>query len=51
MSICPASGFYRGVRGGSWSGDLQFARVARRDYDPPGFRFSGVGLRLMRRVS
>jgi hypothetical protein len=44
----PASGSYRVNRGGSWSFDPQGARVASRDDGPPGVRYSGLGVRLLR---
>ena len=44
----PASGSRRVVRGGSWYSDPQFARVARRDGDAPGYRGSNLGVRLLR---
>ncbi len=44
----PASGSYRVFRGGSWYSVAQSARVARRDYDSPGFRRHDLGFRLVR---
>lgn len=44
-----ASGSNRVSRGGSWSNAPQYARVAYRDYDPPVYRYRGLGLRLARR--
>ena len=38
-------------RGGCWCYDPQFARVAFRYGGDSGFRFSLLGLRLVRRVS
>ena len=34
-------------RGGSWNRVPQFARVAIRIYDDPGFRYSFLGVRLV----
>jgi len=44
----PASGSRRVMRGGSWLGDPQYARVALRDYVAPGRRNSNLGVRLLR---
>jgi formylglycine-generating enzyme required for sulfatase activity len=44
----PASGSYRVNRGGSWIIGPQLARVAYRRYDPPGYRDSLLGVRLLR---
>jgi len=44
----PTSGSHRVGRGGSWSADPTFCRVARRGYCTPGYRFSNVGFRLAR---
>ena len=49
MSIESSSGPNRVLRGGSWSFDLQYARVAFRLGYPPGFRYYYLGFRLMRR--
>ena len=38
-------------RGGSWLVAPQYAWVALRDYDGPGFRYDSLGVRLVRRVS
>jgi formylglycine-generating enzyme required for sulfatase activity len=47
----PASGSDRVFRGGSWYYDPQYARVARRSYDAPGFRDCDLGVRLLRTVT
>ena len=47
----PASGSYRVIRGGSWGGDLQSARVADRGNGGPGSRYYYLGVRLLRTVS
>jgi formylglycine-generating enzyme required for sulfatase activity len=47
----PASGSYRVFRGGSWIRDPQYARVANRSSDPPGVRYSRLGVRLLRTAS
>jgi sulfatase modifying factor 1 len=44
----PASGSDRVVRGGSWYGAPQVARVAYRSYDTPGHRSGSLGFRLLR---
>lgn len=44
--VGPASGSYRVLRGGSWGGDAQYCRVARRLYYAPGLRFYSLGFRL-----
>lgn len=44
----PSAGSYRGFRGGSWDNVAVNLRSANRNYDDPGFRLSGVGLRLVR---
>jgi formylglycine-generating enzyme required for sulfatase activity len=44
----PASGSSRVFRGGSWSGDPQFARVASRSNYSPGYRSDVLGVRLLR---
>ena len=46
---CPASGSSRFFHGGSWSGDPQSARVARRLGSTPGHRSGNLGFRLMKR--
>ena len=47
-----APGFRRGIRGGSWGYDLQFALVGSRYADDPGYRYGrDFCLRLARRVS
>jgi formylglycine-generating enzyme required for sulfatase activity len=38
-------------RGGSWNEDPLYARVASRDCNPPGDRFSNLGVRLLRTVA
>jgi len=43
----PASGFARGVRGGSWSGDRFSSRCAYRSRDDPGSFYSGLGFRVV----
>jgi len=44
----PASGSHRVIRGGSWSIDPQYARVANRDNASPDFRNDILGVRLLR---
>jgi formylglycine-generating enzyme required for sulfatase activity len=44
----PATGSMRARRGGSWDGDLQYARVAARYSLAPGIRGSRLGVRLLR---
>ena len=44
----PASGYVRVNRGGSWYRVPQHARVAYRNYDGPGIRNYGLGVRLLR---
>jgi sulfatase modifying factor 1 len=44
----PASGSRRVIRGGSWCDDPQDARVAIRLINSPGFRYSSLGVRLLR---
>jgi formylglycine-generating enzyme required for sulfatase activity len=44
----PASGSARVFRGGSWFIDPQYARVARRSLNTPGFRSYYLGVRLLR---
>jgi len=39
----------RVVRGGSWNFDQDFARAAWRGNDHPGYRYVGLGCRLVRR--
>ena len=51
MSIESSSGSDRVVRGGSWDYDPQFARVANRNGDAPGRRYSRLGFRLVRRCT
>ena len=46
----PASGTYRGLRGGSWNTGLKAVRSAFRDRAQPHSRNSDVGLRLVRTV-
>lgn len=42
-----ASGSYRVLRGGSWSYDAQYCRVAARDYSRPDNGNNGIGFRLV----
>lgn len=42
-----SSGSYRVLRGGSWGNDATYCRVASRDDDTPGSRYSGSGFRLV----
>ena len=42
----PASGSYRVLRGGSWSGGARLCRVASRFRDDADFRATNLGLRL-----
>ena len=44
----PSSGFYRVLRGGSWSYSARYCRVANRNYDSPDDRGINRGLRLVR---
>jgi formylglycine-generating enzyme required for sulfatase activity len=44
----PASGSVRVVRGGSWLGGPQDARVAHRHDVAPGGRYNNLGVRLLR---
>ena len=37
----------RVLRGGGWGDDPQYARVASRSYDDPGYRFNCLGFRLV----
>ena len=37
----------RVYRGGSWNFTADLARAAIRDWDPPGYRFVSLGLRLV----
>jgi formylglycine-generating enzyme required for sulfatase activity len=46
----PASGSGRVLRGGSWRLHPQFARVADRGDDAPGYRGDFLGVRLLRTV-
>lgn len=41
----PDGGAYRSLRGGSWEYDLWYARVAHRDWFPPGLVDHSVGFR------
>jgi len=43
----PTGGTYRVLRGGSWDDVAYCCRVAYRDYDWPGDRYSGGGFRLV----
>jgi formylglycine-generating enzyme required for sulfatase activity len=42
-----SSGSYRVLRGGSWISTASRCRVAYRSYNTPGYRGSGIGLRLL----
>jgi len=44
----PVSGSGRVFRGGSWSYDARCCQAAYRVNDAPGYRFRGVGFRLVR---
>jgi formylglycine-generating enzyme required for sulfatase activity len=44
----PFSG--RVLRGGGWNGLAKSSRSADRDYESPGFRFTGLGFRLARSI-
>ena len=44
----PLSGSARVFRGGSWRGSPQYLRSAGRDFDSPGYRYDGLGFRLLR---
>jgi formylglycine-generating enzyme required for sulfatase activity len=44
----PASGSRRVCRGGSWGLPARFARVANRSLNPPAYRISAIGFRLLR---
>jgi len=44
----PASGSYRGLRGGSWGGDASYLRSADRGSYDPSARNNNVGFRLAR---
>jgi hypothetical protein len=46
-----ASGSRRVYRGGSWSSDPQYARVANRLFNPPDYRYINLGVRLLRTVT
>ncbi len=37
----------RGVRGGSWNGRKEWARIAIRDYDRPNYPASNMGFRVV----
>jgi formylglycine-generating enzyme len=43
----PPSGTQRALRGGSWIGDPQYARVSYRGRYVPGYRSSNVGFRCV----
>jgi formylglycine-generating enzyme required for sulfatase activity len=45
--VGPVEGDYRVVRGGSWVNNPRYCRVSSRNYDPPHYRFSLVGFRLV----
>ena len=44
----PSSGAYRVYRGGSWFNRARLCRSANRDYGSPGYRYGGLGFRLLR---
>ena len=44
----PESGWYRVNRGGGWGGPAQNARIAVRSGNPPAYRVSNLGFRLLR---
>ncbi len=44
----PNSGSYRVLRGGSWSLNPEYCRVAPRDFSDPAYRSINVGFRLAR---
>jgi formylglycine-generating enzyme required for sulfatase activity len=44
----PKTGSRRVIRGGSWYDDARLLRSARRNYAVPGFRYPGLGVRLVR---
>ena len=46
----PASGEYRGLRGGSWRDGVDFARSASREWMDPSSSFDVVGFRCAREV-
>jgi formylglycine-generating enzyme required for sulfatase activity len=46
----PAAGASRVFRGGCWDNTPDAARIARRDFNPPGFRCYDLGLRLARTI-
>ena len=46
--IWPVLGLYRAFRGGSWSLDPQYARVAFRNLVAPDYRNGTLGVRLVR---
>ncbi len=43
----PSSGSHRVNRGGSWSSNARYCRVAYRYYDTPSYTFNFLGLRLV----
>ena len=45
---CPASGSFRVFRGGSWFFSARHCGVSYRNSNPPSFRFSNLGFRLLR---
>ncbi|MDH3349214.1 MAG: formylglycine-generating enzyme family protein [Desulfobulbaceae bacterium] len=47
----PVKGIKKVSRGGSWSGNPEDIRVARREKDTPGAHYSDVGFRLVMSVS
>ena len=45
--VGPSSGSDRVYRGGSWYSSASICRVANRNYDPPGYRYYGLGFRVV----
>ena len=46
----PAAGASRVFRGGSWDNTPDASRIARRDFNPPGFRCYDLSFRLARTI-
>jgi formylglycine-generating enzyme required for sulfatase activity/cellulose biosynthesis protein BcsQ len=46
----PKEGKHRVSRGGAWYTDAGEVRVSARDFQPPAFRFNGLGFRCVREV-
>jgi len=46
----PSAGSRRVLRGGSWAYVAGISRLAFRRHDTPGYRYDGLGLRLLREV-